>query len=404
MKTTRAFSILAVAIATVVCAAAISGRRWSEEEVEAIGSLWIGEMETLPADPTNRFAENARAAELGKKLFFDTRLSSNGQVSCGTCHDPQRGFQDGIALAKGVGTTDRRTMPIAGVARAPFLFWDGRKDSQWAQALGPLESPVEHGGTRTHYAHVVAASYGPEYEALFGRLPDLHRAPTSAGPVQDSVARGAWEALDETRRNGITQVYVNLGKAIAAYERTIDHAPSRFDRYAEALVREGRAPEHVLTRDEEAGLELFVGKGQCTNCHNGPQLTNNEFHNTGVPAAPGLPADAGRFTGAERVLADEFNCRSRWSDARPEQCTELEFLATGGHELERAFKVPSLRDVAERAPYMHAGQLATLEAVVEHYSRAPEAPAGHSELRPLRLSAREKAQFVAFLRTLSAEQ
>jgi cytochrome c peroxidase len=210
--------------------------------------------------------------------------------------------------------------------------------------------------------------------------------------------------MEAIRRDEITQVFVNMGKAIAAFERTIDHAPSRFDRYAEALLRDGRAPEHVLREDEEKGLGLFLGKGQCTNCHNGPQFTNNEFHNTGVPAVPDLPEDVGRFVGAARVLGDEFNCRSRWSDARPEQCSELEFLAMGGHELERAFKVPSLRDVAERAPYMHAGQIPTLEEVVDHYSRAPQAPAGHTELRPLRLSAREKAQLVAFLRTLGDER
>jgi cytochrome c peroxidase len=101
------------------------------------------------------------------------------------------------------------------------------------------------------------------------------------------------------------------------------------------------------------------------------------------------------------VLRDEFNCRSRWSDA-PSKCAELEFLVTGDHVLERAFKVPSLRNVAERAPYMHAGQIGTLTEVIEHYNRAPKAPSGHSELEPLRLSAQERRQIEAFLRSLSA--
>lgn len=100
------------------------------------------------------------------------------------------------------------------------------------------------------------------------------------------------------------------------------------------------------------------------------------------------------------MLRDEFNCRSRRSDSRS-KCAELEFLLTGDHVLERAFKVPSLRDVAERAPYMHAGQFSTLSEVVEHYNRAPKAPAGHSELEPLRLSAQERRQIEAFLRSLS---
>ena len=108
--------------------------------------LSLGALEALPPDPSNRWAEDERAADLGHRLFFDARLSANGRVSCATCHDPDRDFQDGVPLAKGVGTTERRTMPVAATAYSPFLFWDGRKDSQWAQALGPLESPVEHGG------------------------------------------------------------------------------------------------------------------------------------------------------------------------------------------------------------------------------------------------------------------
>jgi cytochrome c peroxidase len=321
-------------------------------------------------------ADDPRAVELGRKLFFDTRLSANGQVSCATCHIPEREFQDGTPLARGVGVTNRRTMPIAGMAHSPFLFWDGRKDSLWAQALGPLESPVEHGGRREQYATVIAAHYRADYEALFGTMPSL------------------------STREEATSVFVNMGKAIAAYERTIDYAPSRFDRYADALTDTGRAPHGLLSADEAAGLRLFIGKASCVNCHNGPLLTNSEFHNTGVPARSGLPADTGRLAGANAVLGDEFNCRSRWSDNRA-RCAELDFLVTGDPVLARAFKVPSLRNVAERAPYMHAGQFNTLGEVVDHYNRAPKAPAGHSELEPLRLSAQERRQIEAFLRSLT---
>ncbi|HEX8253623.1 MAG TPA: cytochrome-c peroxidase, partial [Thermoanaerobaculia bacterium] len=222
-----------------------------------------------------------------------------------------------------------------------------------------------------------------------------------AGPVPDPSARAAWDAMSDEQRIAVTQVYVNIGKAIAAYERRLQFGASRFDRYVETLSDSGRAPEDVLTRDEVAGLRLFIGKANCTQCHNGPLLTNNEFHNTGVPAAAIAKVDRGRTEGAKNVLSDEFNCRSRWSDAKGAQCAELEFLVSEGHELERAFKVPSLRNVAERAPYMHAGQFASLEDVVGHYNRAPAAPAGHNELKPLRLSAKELQQLVAFLRALS---
>ena len=119
-----------------------------------------------------------------------------------------------------------------------------------------------------------------------------------------------------------------------------------------------------------------------------------------MPPRPELAIDHGRLTGATAVLNDEFNCRSRWSDAR-ERCSELEFIVTGEHTLDRAYKVPSLRNVAERAPYMDAGQLATLAEVLDHYNRAPAAAIGHSELRPLRLKPVELRQLEAFLRTLS---
>ena len=99
------------------------------------------------------------------------------------------------------------------------------------------------------------------------------------------------------------------------------------------------------------------------------------------------------------MLKDEFNCRSRWSDAR--ECPELEFLITGDHALQRAYKVPSLRNVAERAPYMDAGQFATLAEALDHYNRAPSAPRGHTELKPLRLKAGERRQLEAFLHALS---
>ena len=345
-----------------------------------VRDLWIGTLEPLPADPSNRWADSAEAARLGERLFFDPRLSSNGQVACATCHDPEKDFQDGTALARGVGTTERRTMPIAATAYSPFLFWDGRKDSQWSQALGPLESPAEHGGDRFQYAALMGEHYRTEYEAIFGPLPDPARL--------------------RADREAATRVFVNIGKSIAAYERRVGYGPSRFDRYVEAWDRDGKPPRGVLTADEIAGMTLFAGKANCIQCHNGPLFTNNEFHNTGVPQRAGLPADRGRFVAAATVKSDEFNCHSRWSDAKPAQCPELDVLPAPAHSMERAFKVPSLRNAAGRPPYMHAGQMPTLAEVLAHYDAAPTAPAGHSELQPLGLSALELHQLEAFLRAL----
>jgi cytochrome c peroxidase len=333
--------------------------------------------------------------------FFDTRFSSNGQVACATCHLPELGFQDGKPLSEGVGVTNRRAMPIAGTAYSPWLFWDGRKDSQWAQALGPLESPVEHGGNRTQYVHLVEQHYRGEYEALFGPLPKLAHLPASAGPVEDATARAAWEGMSAADRSAVTQIYANMGKVIAAYERLLNPGPSRFDAYIEAVLQnDQQRMERLFSSDEVAGLRLFIGKANCTRCHNGPLFTDNHFHNTGVPAAAGLPEDTGRAMGAQQVQTDEFNCLSEYSDAQPEACSELRFMTAESEELVRAFKPPSLRNVAERAPYMHAGQIATLEAVLMHYNRAPVAPAGHSELEPLNLSDKEISQLMAFLKTL----
>jgi cytochrome c peroxidase len=396
----RALMMLAVGGAVLVAAAA-RGPEWQAEEIALLESLHLEGLEPLRPDPTNRYADDPRAAALGHRLFFDARLSANGEVSCGTCHLPELDFQDGKPLGEGVGVTDRRTMPVASTAHSAWMFWDGRKDSQWSQALGPLESPVEHGGTRAQYAHLVAAEYGAEYEAIFGPLPDLSGVPAHAGPVQDATARTAWDALPPERQDAVNRVFANVGKAIAAYERTIEHGPSRFDRWVAGLAATGRAPEGVLTSDEVAGARLFVGGAGCVTCHNGPLFTDDYFHNTGVPGREGAPVDLGRSVGAQAVMDDPFNCRGPYSDAAPGTCRELEFMVLDSHEMVRAFKTPSLRNVAGRAPYMHAGQIATLEDVVRHYRRAPRSPAGHSELRPLKLSDREVDQIVAFLRTLS---
>jgi len=398
--TNHIFSAAVVALLATMATVTASGRDgWTSAQLEELRSMSIAELEALPRDPTNRVADDPRAADLGRRLFFDTRLSANGRVACRTCHQPDRDFQDGTALGTGVGATARRTMPIAGMARTPFLFWDGRKDSLWAQALGPLESPVEHGGTRAHYAHVIADFYARDYEQIFGALPDRSQVPRSAGPISDREAAAAWSGLSSAQRDDVTRVFVNIGKAIAAYERRIEFGASRFDKYAAALTS-GQTEPSILTDDEVAGLRLFIGRAHCTQCHNGPLFTSNEFHNTGVAPRPELATDHGRLTGATAVLSDEFNCRSRWSDAR-ERCPELEFIVTGEHTLDRAYKVPSLRNVAERAPYMHAGQFATLAEVLDHYNRAPAAMTGHTDLRPLRLKPVELRHLEAFLRTLS---
>ena len=405
MRATRLMLKLAIcaALATIPVAA-LAGRRdgWTAKERDTLRSLSLASLGPLPADPSNRYADDARAAALGERLFSDPRLSGNGKVSCATCHVPQKDFQDGTPLAHGVGTTARRTMPVAGTAHGAWFFWDGRTDSQWSQALGPLESAVEHGGSRTQYAHTIGAHYRAEYEAVFGALPSLDGLPAQAGPVADTAWRAAWNRIPAARQDEISRVYANIGKAIEAFERKVELQPTRFDRYVDAELA-GRTHDSTssLSADEVAGLKLFVGKANCVNCHNGARLTDDHFHNTGVPASSLVAAvDSGRSVGVRQAVAAEFACTSRYSDAKEEDCGELRFATTEGEELVRAYKTPSLRGVADRAPYMHAGQIATLAGVIDHYDRAPKSPFGHSELKPLRLSATERRQIEAFLRTL----
>ena len=230
-------------------------------------------------------------------------------------------------------------------------------------------------------------------------MPDLTGVPAAAGPVDRRDAARAWTALPASQRDDVTRIFVNVGKAIAAYERRIEYGPSRLDQFVDALA-DGRDASRILSSDEVAGLRLFIGKAACSGCHHGPLLTNNDFHNTGVPGRPELPKDAGLFGGMAALMNDEFSCKSRWSDRR-DHCPDLEFPIANDYTPLRAYKVPSLRNVAERAPYMHAGQIGTLAGVLDHYNRAPAAPAGLTEVKPLHLQPSELLQLEAFLRTLS---
>ena len=353
---------------------------WTESEIELLRSLWIGSLPPVPADPSNAVADDPRAARFGQRLFFDTRLSANGEVACATCHQPEHLFTDGLDVAQGVARGERHTMGLAGVAYSPWMFWDGRRDSLWAQALAPLESPVEHGGNRLQFVELLVsdAQYRSEYAALFDELPEL--------PAQDPA---------------ITEVFVNMGKAIAAYERLLVPGASRFDRYVQALLADDeRQFEAMLSDDELAGLRLFIGDAQCINCHNGPLFTNNEFHNTAVLPARGKLPSMGRVAAVRETRADPFNCVGRFSDDPDANCAELSFARTGD-DLIGAHKTPSLRNVALTAPYMHAGQMTSLTEIIDQYNRAPLAMVGHSEAKPLNLWRNERKQLEAFLRTLS---
>jgi cytochrome c peroxidase len=391
-------------LALALVGAACTRDEWTAEERAALRSLWIGELSPLPPDPTNRVADDPRAAAWGKLLFSDVRLSGNGKVSCATCHDPTRGFQDGQPLGRGVGTARRRTMSLVATAYSPFLFWDGRKDSQWSQALEPLEDPDEHGSDRMQVARVVAAHHRPAYQGLFGALPDFgdrERFPERAAPGGDPVRQAAWAKMSASDRLAVSRVFANVGKAIAAFERQLLPRPSRFDGYVARIL--GEEGQGDLEPREVAGLRLFLGKGRCATCHSGPLLTDHAFHNTGIPTrGAGFP-DHGRSGAIEKLTHDEFNCKGAFSDAGGEPCKELAFLLWDTTQW-GSFRAPSLRGAASRAPFMHTGQFSTLALVIDHYNRAPRAPAGKTELRPLALTPGEQTDLQAFLLALDESE
>lgn len=387
------------------------GAAWTAQELAQLRSMSLDQLPAPPHDPSNAVDDNPAAAALGKRLFFDTRMSANQAVACANCHAPEQQFQDGRPVGKGVGTGSRRTMPIAAAAHSPWFFWDGRKDSLWSQALGPLEDAAEHGSNRLRIAKLLQEHYRSEYAALFGPLPDLSGLPDDASPQGDTAERAAWQAMAPQRREQVNRIFANLGKAIAAYERGLQPGESRFDAYVRSLTTNDVTNQQALSAQEVRGLRLFIGKGQCATCHNGPLFTDQHFHNTGVPQRDPAHADRGRFIATAKVQRDEFNCLGKFSDATSQDCQELRFMVSDDPALEAAFKTPSLRNVAQRAPFMHAGQFADLETVIAHYVKSPAAAIGHSELsrpdhvhadrKPIRLSDTEAQDLAAFLRSLN---
>jgi len=267
----------------------------------------------------------ADKATLGRRPFFEPALSRDGKVSCATCHDPDHAFTDDKPLAIGVfGKKGTRRVPSIvnrGYGRA--FFWDGRIPTLEEQVLQPIQNPLEMDLT----------------------IPQ----------ALDAVAKtGKYPPLEERA----------LSHALATYVRTILTGDSPYDLYI-------AGDRNALSPDALAGLRLFRSKANCTACHIGPNLTDEQFHNTGVGSGGG---DPGR---------QSFTHRS--SDAG-------------------AFKTPTLREVARRPPYMHDGSLSTLSDVIEHYNKGGvKNPNLDPEIQPLNLSSEDKRQLEAFLRSLTGK-
>ena len=344
MRGTRVFAVL--------FAGAIAGLGWgamlpsdSADAADAadlvtVEGLAIPEIGPLPTSvpiPSTNLNYKAKV-KLGKQLFFDGRLSKNGAISCAFCHNPGTGFADprqtSIGIGGGVG--GRQAPTVLNTAFNHLQFWDGRAGSLEEQAIGPIHNPIEMGET---HENVVAKlgrikGYQKQFQAVFGTDVNLQ----------------------------------GMAEAIAAYERTVISTDSDFDDYV-------MGDQRAMTESAIRGMGLFKGKARCILCHNGPNFTDNRFHNLGVPQVGPMKEDFGRYY----VTRDEHD--------------------------KGAFKTPTLRSIAETAPYMHDGVFKTLEEVVDFLDDGGGANANLSPLvRKLGLSKEEKADLVEFLKALSGEQ
>lgn len=371
-----------------------------------------GPLTAPPADPTNKVADDPAAARFGQFLFYDTRFSGNGQFACATCHPAGNAWADGKQLSQGMATSRRHAPTLWNTAYNRWFFWDGHADSQWAQALKPIEDPLEQGSSRLQYLHVVAGdgALRSAYERIFGTLPDVsdrQRFPATGRPVPDAPDdphQRAWQSMTAADQEVVNRFYANIGKAIAAFERRLISRNSPFDRFVEGLREADESKLSALPLPAQRGLRLFVGDGRCRECHAGPNFTDGEFHSIGLVPLNGSAPDLGRFAGIKAVLADPFNGLGPYSDAPAPSDRAVAFL-TSRPDTQGQFKVPTLRNVAHSAPYMHDGRFASLRDVLQFYStEAGVAQSGHHQetiLRPLHLSGESMNDVIAFLESLS---
>ena len=287
---------------------------------------------TIPFPKDNTYTP--QKASLGKKLYFDTRLSVTSAQSCASCHSPGFGWGDGLAVGVGHGMAKlgRRSPTVVNAAWSAIFMWDGRLATLEEQALGPIESPGE---------------MNMPIDRLMTRL--------------ESIAE--YKPLFEAAFPGEGMKVKTLARAIATYERTVVSERAPFDAWIEG-------DEKAIPEDAKRGFAVFNGKAQCAACHEGWNFTNEGFQDIGLPSE-----DIGRG----------------------------QFLP-GVIKMQHAFKTPGLREIGRRGPYMHDGSLATLEQVIDHYDHAGVVRPSRSDLmRPLGLTAQEKSELVAFLKTLTSD-
>lgn len=337
-------------------------------------------------DPSNRVSGKAEGIDLGRRLFFDSRMSTVGYIACVTCHQPDRAWTDGKARAHGMADVDRNTPTLQNLRSARWFGWGGGADSLWAQSIRPILDPREVDSSPALVKRLFQRD--PEMACLYRRAFGV--APTGHGEA----------------------VLVNVGKALAAFQETLVTGRTPFDDLRDALASgepaRQRAAIDTYPADALRGLRFFVGTGRCTMCHSGTNFTNGEFHDIGIPffVAPGK-VDPGRHEGIQQVQQSRYNLLGRFSDDPRQKSATATRHITLEHRNWGEFRVPSLRNVAVTAPYMHNGSLPTLRHVLGHYSEFNEDRVhrdGERILRPLRLSDAEIDDVIAFLGTLTDAQ
>lgn len=386
----------------------------------------------VPPDPTNRYADDAAAAELGQKFFFENRyagpLSEDNEctdcgavgmpgdeqvMSCAQCHAPTsfsdtRSSPNNVSLGVLWGT--RNTPSLVNAAYYEWYGWGGKQDSMWTQASLSPESGSNSKGDRLAYAHVIWEHYKDEYNAVFSDTPlpealdpdaeDADRFPAHGKPKKSEEDEdGAWEGMTEEDQHAINVITANQGKAVAAYERLLVSGNAPFDKFV-------AGDSSAMSLSAQRGLKLFIGKAACVACHSGPTFSDQKFHNTGVPQLGDYvpEEDAGRYKDISSVLSHQFNTSSEYSD--DPDTGKLDNLEAKESDL-GAFRTKQLRNVADSAPYLHTGYYETLRDVVEFYNEggATSGFVGKKDelMVPLNLTDSEIDDIVAFLNSLTGE-
>ncbi len=313
-----------------------------------------GSLEPFKAVPVpGKNPQTPEKIELGKKLFFDRRLSGDGTMNCGTCHDPEQGFSDGLEISLSYPTTRnwRNSPTLMNVAFQKYLFHDGRAQTLEDQALFPMMSAFEMNRNLDFVEEVIRSV--PEYVDAFQKV--------FGGEV--------------TRER--------MAMAIAAFERTLVSRNTPLNRY---LTGDSKA----LSDDAKKGMIVFMGKGKCAECHYGFSLSDDKFYALHVPENPEHQSDP-RIATTRRFVAKVYH----YEDYRTLTEDPGRYLITKDKKDWKAFRTPTLLELSRTAPYMHNGIFPTLDDVIEFFDKG--GGKGNTVLKPLGLNAKEKYYLKTFL-------